>query len=446
LEGGIRTTAARELVQGPMGLRPISCRVLSGTSAGQELVLQPRRVATLGASRSCDLVLDDPLVSGQHVELEVDPGGVRVRDLKSKNGTSWGATRLTEAVVPVGSVLLLGDTRLILNFAHQPQLRATDRTSFGELVGTSPAMRNLFAILEAAAPTDATVVIEGESGTGKELCARAIHDASTRRERPFVVFDGGAVNAQLVDSQLFGHVRGAFTGAETERQGAFVRANHGTIFLDEIGDLPLDIQVKLLRVLEDRSVQPIGKDERVRVDARVVVATHRNLAQLMRAGRFREDLFHRLSVVLVTMPPLRERPEDISLLVREIYRQRHTEPGPIAGPNLAALSAYGWPGNVRELRNVIERAIVLAPASKRFEDLQLILQAETGSAAAPIDSGLPFKDAKQKLLDAFEARYLSQVLARSSGVLTKAAAHAGLSTKHLRRLLEKYGLRTDDGE
>src|SRR5262245_63325448 len=259
------------------------------------------------------------------------------------------------------------------------------------MAGKSVAMRELFAVLEMAAPTDATVLIEGESGTGKELAARAIHEASGRAGGAFVVVDCSAITENLIDSHLFGHVRGAFTGAERDRKGAFVEASGGTLFLDELGELPIAAQAKLLRVLEAQTVQPVGADRPVQVDTRVVAATHRDLARMVGAKEFRFDLFYRLAVVHVALPPLRERLEDLPHLIATFYRARGAEVGPIDGDNRERMRRHAWPGNVRELRNVLERAWALS-GTKAFRELRLWLDTGTQQAqpSEVVDTSLPF--------------------------------------------------------
>jgi DNA-binding NtrC family response regulator len=303
-------------------------------------------------------------------------------------------------------------------------------------------MRELFAVLELAAPTDATVLVEGESGTGKELAARAVHDHSTRASGPFVVVDCSAIPEALIDSHLFGHVRGAFTGADRERRGAFVEASGGTLFLDELGELPLAAQARLLRALEARTVQPVGADRTVEVDARVVAATHRDLPRMVGDKTFRFDLFYRLAVVHVALPPLRDRLEDLPELIAAFYATRGADPGPIDGDNLARLSQHAWPGNIRELRNVLERAWALSGPNLGFRALRLWV--DTGAAAPDaggvVDTSLPFKEAKERWNDQFERRYLAVVFDTYGNNVTRAAEHAGINRRHFRELLYKHGL------
>jgi len=400
------------------------------------------RPVIVGAHASCDLVLVDPQVSRRHAELAITTDGVRVKDLGSTNGTWWQGTKVGEVTVTAGSTIQFGNTPVRVSAGDAPSLPPSDRDHFGEMAGQSVAMRELFAVLEMAAPTDATVLIEGESGTGKELAARAIHDASPRAPGPFVVVDCSGIAENLIDSHLFGHVKGAFTGAERDRKGAFVEAHGGTLFLDELGELPLAAQAKLLRVLEAQTVQPVGADRPIKVDTRVVAATHRDLSRMVQAKEFRFDLFYRLAVVHVALPPLRERLEDLPHLVATFYQRRGLDPGPIDGDNLERMRRYAWPGNVRELRNALERAWALSGANNKFRELRLWLdpQAAAPQHAEVIDTSLPFKEAKERWNDHFERRYVSLVFSASSGNVTRAAEHAGLSRRHFRELLYKHGI------
>jgi DNA-binding NtrC family response regulator len=387
-------------------------------------------------------VLGDPQVSRRHAELAIVPEGIRIKDLGSTNGTWWQGSKVGEVVVPSGATVKFGETPVRIAAAEVPSLTPSDRDHFGAMAGQSIAMRELFAVLEMAAPTDATILIEGESGTGKELAARAVHDASTRGKGPFVVVDCSAIAENLVDSHLFGHVRGAFTGADRERKGAFVEASGGTLVLDELGELPLAAQAKLLRVLEAQTVQPVGADRPITVDTRVIAATHRDLSRMVAAKEFRFDLFYRLAVVHVALPPLRDRLEDLPHLIRTFYERRGTDPGPIDGDNLDRLRRHAWPGNIRELRNVLERAWALSPKAT-FRELRLWLDpgaAANSAEGGVIDTALPFKDAKERWNDVFERRYVSMVFATAGNNVTRAAEHAGLSRRHFRELLYKHGI------
>ena len=287
------------------------------------------------------------------------------------------------------------------------------------------------------------MLLEGETGTGKELAARAIHERSTRRGGPFVAIDCGALPETLLESELFGHVRGAFTGAAQSRAGAFQRAHGGTIFLDELGSIPPAVQARLLRVLEERVVRPVGADQEKRVDVRVLAASPIDLTTRVAEGAFRPDLFYRLSVVRVVLPALRARREDLSVLVTELMRRRGLTAGRMAGANLDRLNAHTWPGNLRELRNVIDRAIALSPGAQSFAELRVHITPQAADEALTVRTDLPFTEAKAAVLQTFELRYLRDVLQRCEGNISAAARQSGLDRKHLRTLLRKYGLVAD---
>ena len=438
----IQTGLAMSATRGRTAPRSYSVQVLGQTDASTKPIALGARPLVVGAHASCDLVLGDPQVSRRHAELAIVPEGIRIKDLGSTNGTWWQGTKVGEVVVPSGATVKFGETPVRISAAEAPMLPPSDRDHFGAMAGKSVAMRELFAVLEMAAPSDATVLIEGESGTGKELAARAIHDASGRAKGPFVVVDCSAIAENLVDSHLFGHVRGAFTGADRERKGAFVEASGGTLVLDELGELPLAAQSKLLRVLEAHTVQPVGADRPIQVDTRVIAATHRDLSRMVAAKEFRFDLFYRLAVVHVALPPLRERLEDLPHLIATFFVGRSTDPGPIDGDNLERMRRHAWPGNVRELRNVLERAWALSGPKATFRDLRLWL--DPGAAqpqhAEVVDTSLPFKEAKERWNDVFERRYVAMVFADSSNNVTRAAEHAGLSRRHFRELLYKHAI------
>ena len=298
-------------------------------------------------------------------------------------------------------------------------------------------MRRLFALLERIAPTDAPVLIQGETGTGKELCAEALHAHSPRADKPFVVMDLAAVQPTLIESELFGHVRGAFTGAVADRAGAFERADGGTLFLDEVGELSAELQPRLLRALERGQVKRVGANDFKTVNVRVIAATHRDLLALARENRFREDLYHRLAVLQARLPPLRERREDIAGLV-EGFLARIGRTGAIGPQTLALLVGHDWPGNVRELRNVVERAVSLAGGAEEVPPEVLALPDD--AKASGTASGLLFKEAKDRLFEAFEREYLEGLMARCGGNVSRAAREAGIDRVYLHRLLKRYGM------
>ena len=426
----------------PGGNPPRHCQLLvvEGPDAGRAVTLGPAPVR-VGTREGCGLRLTDPRVSGEHLEVRADGTDFVVKDLESRNGTLYEGSRLREVRVRPGATFKLGRSFVRIQPEGQPwEVAPSQARRFGELVGESLAMRELFAVLERVAPSDATVLLQGETGTGKELAARSIHEASARRKGPFVAVDCGALPEGLVESELFGHVKGAFTGALAARSGAFVRANGGTLFLDELAGIPAPVQARLLRVLEERKVRPVGGDTEQRVDVRVVAAAREDLSLAVAEGTFRSDLYYRLAVVTLVLPPLRQRREDLPLLITEMFRRRGLEPGPVRGPALELLSGHAWPGNVRELRNVLERALALAPGARSFEELRPSLQPMGGAPEVPLHTDLPFAEAKQTVIDHFERHYLRDLLARAHGNLSEAARQAGVDRKHFRTLARRHGV------
>jgi DNA-binding NtrC family response regulator len=305
-------------------------------------------------------------------------------------------------------------------------------------------MRAAFAILERAAPTDVTMLVTGESGTGKELAARALHQSSPRRDGPYIVFDCGAVTPTLIESQLFGHVRGAFTGATDAREGVFEQADGGTLVFDELGELPLGLQPKLLRAIDSRTIMRVGDGKTRKVDVRIIALTNRNLEEEVKEGRFREDLFYRLSVVRVRLPPLRERPEELPRLVRKFLSARGIADAEGMPPaTLALLRAHAWPGNVRELRNVVERFAIMPDLDPSFWMSSDLAPMPQGSVAPTVNLDDGFHDGKRRCIDGFERQYLSRLVEEHGDNASEAARVAGLSRQSYYRLLSKHGLRTD---
>ncbi|MFO0615693.1 MAG: sigma 54-interacting transcriptional regulator [Polyangiaceae bacterium] len=402
----------------------------------------------LGSSDAADQSIDDATVSARHVELSLGPHGARVRDLGSTNGTFVAGVRVGDAWLQATSRVTLGEAVIDVIFeGGADELRLTKATDFNGLLGHSPAMRSAFAMLEAAAKTDSTVLLIGESGTGKELAARGVHERSARRAGPFVVFDCGAATASLLEAQLVGHAKGAFTGALEARAGVFEAAEGGTLVLDEIGELPLELQPKLLRALEARTVTRVGETKPRAIDVRFVASTHRLLDAEVRAGRFRQDLYFRLGVITVRLPPLRERREEIPRLLNHLLARlapdREVEVPPAV---LRLLARHDFPGNVRELRNFAERFLALEG---------LPPEALLGGAGAPAREGAadargiratePFHESKRLWMDRFERAYLEDLLSRSGGNISEAARLAGLSRQSCYRLMEKHGLETPEG-
>ncbi len=423
----------------------LKLQVASGPDFGAELALE-RRTYRIGKAPDCDLVLRDRAVSSTHLLVEVLDGGVRFTDSGSTNGTFYRGARFQSLVLKAPALISLGRTelRLVPREAAAGTLPPSEAERFGGLLGKSLPMRELFAQLGRLASSDVDVLIQAETGAGKEVCARALHEQSARRGGPFEVCDLGGLTPSLYESEFFGHVKGAFTGATGARTGIFERAQGGTVFLDEVAEMPLELQPRLLRVLEQREVRPVGGGDYVRLDVRVVAATHRNLADEVKAGRFREDLYFRLASVVVTLPPLRERPEDVPLLVDHFLAALGKPASHLSPATRALLADYAWPGNVRELRNVVARVVSLggaamlpqAPPSARQE---LLLSREQAATEAE----LPFKEAKDQLVEAFERDYLERLLKRFDGNVTHAAKAAGIARVYLQKLMKKHGLREE---
>lgn len=435
-------TAHTEALGGPAEAG-IVCQlvVVEGPDMGRAIDLGDAEVV-VGSDPSCALVLHDDAVSRRHLAVRADGARFVVRDLDSRNHTLYQGSHLGEASLPAGATLKLGRTFVRIQPRPRPlDVPPSQARRFGELYAESLAMREVFAVLDLAADSDVSVLLEGETGVGKELAARAIHDRGARRAARFVAIDCGALPESLVESELFGHVKGAFTGAANARTGAFVRADGGTIFLDELDSIPLPVQARLVRVLEERRVKAVGSDDDIAIDLRVVGASHRDLRELVAEGKFRPDLYYRLSVVRVVLPPLRERREDLVPIVTAMLKLRGMEePGAIEGANLDRLLVHDWPGNVRELRNAIDRALALSPGARRFADLRLSIEASTSETDAGVRTDLPFVEAKQLVVDAFERRYLRDVFERCDGNISAAAREAGIDRKHLRTLLVRHGI------
>jgi transcriptional regulator with GAF, ATPase, and Fis domain len=410
--------------------------VLSGKAAPASFRLTSDK-CVLGSAASCDVVISEPGVSRQHVELTLVPEGVSVVDLGSHNGTYYLGHRLERMVLSLGARITIGATEVALD-ADTESLRGGTllaEESFRGMVGSSIAMRKLFAMLLRLEGSLVTVLVTGESGVGKELIASALHEGSSVAKGPLVVVNCGAIPRELVGSELFGHKRGAFTGAVDTRKGAFESADGGTIFLDEIGELPLDVQPVLLRALETGDIRPIGGDSSRRVRARVIAATNRDLEAEVRSGRFREDLYYRLAVVRLTVPPLRERPEDIEPIAQQFAA--HVGLREIPAHILEQLKARAWPGNARELRNVVQAYAALGNLPETSGSTSTVLELALGDL---VDVNRPYAEQKDELSERFTRIYLQALVARTGGNQTMAARLAGLDRSYLGRLLVKHGL------
>jgi DNA-binding NtrC family response regulator len=433
LEGGVtekRTWVTRVAGGARRALQEYTLEVVKGPDRGKTARVRSARFR-VGALDGNDLQLSDPSVSGLHVELVHDERGVRVHDLGSRNGTVVNGLLVADAFLTAPATLELGSTQLRFSpEAGSVEVEALPSEQFGPLVGRSVVMRELFARLQSFASRDATVLIHGETGAGKELVAEALVQASPRAEKPLVVVDCSALAPSLIESELFGHEKGAFTGAVTARAGAFERAHGGTVFLDEIGELPLELQPRLLRALERREVQRLGGKGPTAVDVRVLAATHRPLEEEVNQGRFRADLFYRLSVLRVDVPPLRERRDDVAVLVQHFLGPGVT----MDARTLERFSSHPWPGNVRELRNAVERwkagaePITAAPSGPQ------------GAAVVSATLDEPFLVQKERLVNAFETSYAKALLEVSKGNLSEASRRAGVSRMAVVKMLTRLGL------
>lgn len=464
-EPGSKVTRVAKLDMRPkeISLRRFRLMVTDGPQKGLEQVLD-KDLVRLGALDDNDVMLVDPTVSRYHAELFVDKeGGFILRDLGSTNGTWVEGFRVREVYLKPDTIFRLGNSSIRFHYiAERLEIFPSQKERFGSLIGRSLKMREVFGLLEKISPTDVTILIGGETGTGKELVARASHQFSRRSRAPFVVFDCGAVPETLIESELFGHEKGSFTGASMSRPGVFEAAEGGTVFLDEIGELSLDLQPKLLRVLEQREVRRVGSNRTQKIDVRVVAATNRDLREEVKQGRFREDLFYRLAVVQVALPAIRERKDDIPLLIRHFLKEQATNRDSHGNQRCASwspeveerLMAYHWPGNVRELYNVVERACSLAEASEiQVHDLPDYLREEPDRrpiVGLPVFKNLPFKDAKERVIELFEKEYLVELLKRNELNISRAAREAKMDRKSISRLLKKHdirlaGLQDDEG-
>lgn len=429
-------------------------------------------VITLGSAAGNDLIIKDDTVSRFHARIYIEKNAYMIEDLASTNGTSVNRVRVKDAWLKSECTIALGKTEYkFVAFDDELQVVPSKKDRFGYLVGQDKKMREIFTVLERVSPTDATVIIDGETGTGKEVVAKTLHEKSKRVHAPFVVFDCGAVPENLIESELFGHEKGSFTGAVGTRQGVFEMANGGTVFLDELGELQLDLQPKLLRVLEQREVRRIGGNKSIKINVRVIAATNRNLEQEVKSGRFREDLFYRLSVVRVTLPPLRSRPEDIRLLVKHFLATAsynkdllgHQKVLHVAPSVMNRFLAYTWPGNIRELNNTLERAVnftngdtiemdhvpeaITWPTTSKFSvPGNTIAQAHARQWSHDHTLGGTFKDAKEKWVASFELDYIVSLLKKNHNNISAAAREAEIDRKYFRKLMKKYGLISSDKE
>jgi DNA-binding NtrC family response regulator len=457
------------------------CTLQSVDDPSQEWTFEKEEVR-IGSMEDNDVVLSDDTVSRYHARIIQEDSGYVLIDNRSTNGTFINKVRVREAFLKPASIVSVGQSQMRFNAREEEVHIVPSRSDrCAGLIGGNPRMREIYAIIEKIAPTATTVVIDGETGTGKEVVAQAIHSLSPRSRNDLVVFDCGAVPPNLIESELFGHEKGSFTGAMMTRQGLFEQADGGTLFLDELGELPIDLQPKLLRALEQREVRRVGSTKAAKVDVRIIAATNRNLEDEVRAGRFRQDLFYRLSVVRLHLPSLRDRADDIPLLLQHFLETGHYNRGPngqqrvreVSREAMTALQTYPWPGNVRELVNVIERAVsfcdselleigelpdyVRTAKAPPKENNRRAATAAGATGPAPIvpmsptaptptppeellAEGVTFKDAKERWVAAFERDYILQLLRRNNGNISHAARAADIDRKYFRKLMKKYDI------
>lgn len=453
------------------------CRIVTQQKSNRREWIFEHGLITIGSLDDNNLVIKDETVSRYHAQIIQADESYVIRDLDSTNGTWVNQVRIKEAWLSPGCLLRFGESEFIFQpLDEEVAVIPSNEEKFGDIIGGNVKMREIYGILEKIAPTNATVVIEGETGTGKEVIAHTLHKMSQRSKKPFVVFDCGAVPESLIESELFGHEKGSFTGAIMTRQGLFELAQGGTIFLDELGELNLELQPKLLRVLEQREVRRVGASKAIPVDVRVVAATNRKLEEEVRNNRFREDLFYRLSVVRIFLPPLRDRIDDLPLLVKHFLKNSsfnrdanaNLKLRSISREALSAMTNYTWPGNVRELLNVVERACSLAdgdcielvdlpehvakcavPAPKEAQTPSMPTvpsapQTEPSSdmpAELPIDyENKTFKEAKEEWLSSFEGVYIRKLLERNNYNISQASRESDIDRKYFRKLMKKYGI------
>lgn len=445
----------RRRVMSPTGLlesQECVLSLLSPQGPTRELVLD-RDLVSVGSAADNDLVLEDPEISRRHFTIRKGPAGYVLRDEGSTNGTSVNGATVRETALPPGAVIEAGSSRMVFSSRPRGPGAGSAATRFGSVLGRSATMRRLFGLLERIASSDLTLLLQGETGTGKDLFSRSIHERSRRSAGPFVVLDCSRVSSEFLDSELFGHRRGSFTGALEDRAGAFLQADGGTLFIDEVGELPPALQPKLLRALEARTVKPLGSDREMRADVRVISASNRDLAAMVISGTFREDLYHRLQGVKILLPPLRSRREDVPLLLEHFLEaHRQWNPGLSMGQGvIALLQAREWPGNVRELKAMVDRLVALsADGHITMEDVQAVDRLATGIG---LEDGVldtpPEEDPHpadtpgepgSRTMEQIERLAVLEALRVTGGNQSEAARRLGISRSTLLRRMKSYDL------
>lgn len=427
-------------------------RLKAGKTNWFEIGTEP---VIVGRNAQCQIVLEDAKISAVHAEFVATEQGVRVRDLGSRNGIFVGGVRVGEAFLLAPCKLRLGETEVAFEPARPEKIILPSISAFGPLVAQSAGMRAIFEKISKVAPTDLTVLITGETGTGKEVVAQAIHQASARAHKPFVVVDCGSIPQSLAEATLFGHERGAFTGAIDKRISPFLEADGGTIFLDELGELPIEVQPKLLRAVAERRIKSVGGSSYKEVDVRVLAATRRDLVRAVNTGTFRSDLYFRVAQVRVELPALRQRLEDIPVLVRRMLKDASDEAAfdRVSNTTLERLMRHDWPGNVRELKNAVAVAFALSSESEEL-DIAAHLGALTEMSephftphapsalndVAPSFKGKSFQEAKHDVLGRFEREYFAALYEEAKGNISEIARRAGMERAHVRTYLKRHGI------
>ncbi|MBV71838.1 MAG: sigma-54-dependent Fis family transcriptional regulator [Myxococcales bacterium] len=433
--------------------------VVDGQDKGKELAVH-KSIIRIGANERNDFVLNDDTVSRFHCEIRQVNGEYLLVDKQSTNGSFVGKLKVREAILYANCEILIGNSLVrFMPIVEEVKIYPINDPRYGDMVGSSARMHDVYGLIDKIAPSELSVVIEGETGTGKELAARAIHTHSRRNKGPLVIFDCSAFPENLLESELFGHEKGAFSGAIKTHRGVFERAEGGTVFFDELGEMSTNLQPKFLRALESGEIRRVGGERTIKIDVRIVAATNRNLLSMVDDGSFRQDLFYRMAKVTMTLPPLRDRLDDLSRLAQHFLDQIKSGQPHLAdvkgfsGDALSLMGQYDWPGNIRELRNVVERSITFCEgAYVHVADLPNDLQTRLGrspvGSSAPVGTPLPhgtgLKEAKEKMIAHFEKDYLFSLLERHNMNISRVAREAGIDRRHVYRLMKKYEINQSD--